>query len=69
MYCNKYSVVYIQPKGDGTQLIETGDKLGDMTSELRPSKIINEFACGGQKNYKHRLGDTVPGARQIVCKI
>jgi len=32
MYCDTHSVIYIQSNGDGTpQLIETVDKLGDMT--------------------------------------
>ena len=32
MYCDTDSVIYIQPKGAGHPLIETGDKLGDVTS-------------------------------------
>jgi len=68
MYCDTDSVIYIQPKGDGTPLIETGDKLGDMTAELRPSETISEFACGGPKNYAYRVVDTVTGASQTVCK-
>ena len=36
IYCDTDSVIYIQPR-DGPQLIETGNLLGDMTSELRPS--------------------------------
>jgi len=35
-YCDKDSVLYIQPRNESS-LIETGDKLGDMTSELRPT--------------------------------
>ena len=34
IYCDRDSVIYIQPK-DNPGLIETGDNLGDMTSELR----------------------------------
>jgi len=70
MYCDTDSVTYIQPKGDGNpQLIETGNKLGDMTSELRPTETILEFACGGQKNYAYRVVDTVAGASDTVCKV
>jgi len=36
MYCDPDSVIYIRPKGDGPQLIDKGDKLGHITSELRP---------------------------------
>jgi len=35
IYCDTDSVIHIQPR-DEPELIETKDKLGDMTSELRP---------------------------------
>jgi len=38
MYCDTDSAIYIQPKGDGTPMMETGDKLGEMTCEFRHSK-------------------------------
>ena len=66
MYCDTEPVIYIQPR-DGPALFETGDKLGDMTSELRPSESISEIACGGPKNYAYRVVDTVTGAGQTVC--
>jgi len=69
MYSDTDSVIYIQPKGDETPLIETGDKLGDMTAKLRPSETISEFACGGPKNYAYRVVETVTGAGQTVCKL
>jgi len=47
MYCDTDSVIYIQPNGDGKPLIETVDKLGVMTSELRPSESISEFVSSG----------------------
>ena len=50
-------------------MIETGDKLGHMTSELRPSENISEFTCGGPKNYAYRVVDTVTGANRTVCKV
>ena len=53
-YCDTDSVIYIQPK-DEPSLTETGDKLGDMTSELRPSEFIYEFVIGGTKNYAYRV--------------
>jgi len=64
------SVIYIQPR-DGHELIETGDKLGDMTSELRPSETISEFVSGGPKNYAYRALDTVTGddREKTVCKV
>jgi len=54
IYCDTDSVIYVQPR-DEPALIETGDKLGDMTSELRPSEFISEFVSGGPKNYAYRV--------------
>ena len=42
IYCDTDSVIYIQPT-DEPGFNETGDKLGDMTSELRPTDYISEF--------------------------
>jgi len=44
------SVIYIQSK-DEPNLIETGAKLGDMTSELRSTGYISQFVNGVSKNY------------------
>jgi len=55
LYCDTDSVIYIQPNWDGPQLIETGDKFGDMTSELRPSLTFSEFVSGGPKHYAYRV--------------
>ena len=57
MYCDKYSVIYIQPSGEPS-LIESGDNLGDITSELRSSDTIKEFVSGEAKNYAYRVLDT-----------
>ena len=54
IYCDTDSCIFIQPSGE-TWPIATGDKLGDMQSELKPSEFINVFVCGGPKNYTHRL--------------
>jgi hypothetical protein len=62
IYCDKDSVIYVQH-----QLIETGDRLGDMTSELKPSERILEFASGGPKNYSYKVMDVVTGRSKIVC--
>jgi len=50
MYCDTDSVIYIQPSGE-PQLIETGDKFGDMT-DLRPSETISEFVSGGPRTTR-----------------
>jgi len=60
IYCDTDSVIYIQPK-DEPSLIETGDKFGDMTSELSPSESISEFVSGGPKNYAYKVVNEVKG--------
>jgi len=40
IYCDTDSVKYIEPR-DGHELIGTGDKFGDMVSELRPSEFLS----------------------------
>ena len=50
IYCDTDSLIYFQPR-DEPALIETRDKLGDMTSELPPSEFIFEFVSGGPKKY------------------
>ena len=57
LYCNTDSVIFIQPK-DRLQLVETGDNLSDMTSDLKPHEIITEFVSGGPKNYAFTIIDT-----------
>ena len=54
IYCDTVFVMYIQPKYL-PQMLETGDKLGDMTSEMRPLESISEFVSGGPKNYAERV--------------
>jgi len=67
MYCDRDSVIYVQTR-DEPALIETGDKLGDMTSELRPSEFISEFVSARQKNYAYRVmtGGTGEEEKQYV---
>ena len=49
-YTDTDSVIYIQPREDAA-LVNAGDCLGDMTSELKPCEYISEFVSGGPKNY------------------
>jgi hypothetical protein len=60
--------VYTQPR-DGTALVEAGDCLGTMTSELQSGEYIAEFLCAGPKNYSYRTCNTVTGAVATVCKV
>ena len=48
LYYEHDCVVYIQPNEEPA-LVETGDRLGAMTSELKPGHYIEEFVSGGQK--------------------
>jgi hypothetical protein len=68
IYCDTDSVIYVQPS-EGPRLVETGDRLGDMTSELKPSESIVEYVSGGPKNYSYRVIDTVTGRSKTVCKV
>ena len=51
IYCDTDSVIFIQPSVEPWP-IATGDKLGDMQSELKTSEFIVEFASVGPK-YMH----------------
>ena len=70
IYCDTDSVIYVQPR-DEPELIETGEKLGDMISELRPSEFISEFVSGGPKKYAYRVmtGGTGEVQKKTVCKL
>jgi len=68
VFCDTDSVIYFQPK-DEPNLVETGDNLGDMTSELRTTEYGSEFVSGGSKNYAYRVIDTVTGRTATVCKV
>jgi len=56
LYTDTDSVIFIQPR-DGAILVNSGDCLGDMTSELKPCEYISEFVCGGLKiiRIKHTI--------------
>ena len=62
------SVVFIQPR-DCATLVEIGDYLGAMTSELKPNKINSEYISGGPKNYAYKTLNSVTGAEKAVCKV
>ena len=68
IYCDTDSVVYIQPT-DGPALVEIGDCLGAMTSELKTNEIISKFVCGGPKNYVYKIFNSVTSGEQTVCKV
>jgi len=68
LYTDTDSVVFIQPR-DGAALLEIGDCLGAMTSELKPNEIILVFVSGGPKNYAYKTLNSVTGAEKTICKV
>jgi hypothetical protein len=60
-------VFYIQEELE-PPLIECGDKLGDMTDELKPGKYIDEFVSGGPKNYAYKIYNR-EAEPKTVCKV
>jgi hypothetical protein len=49
-------------------MIECGDNLGDMQSELKPGEYIREFVSGDPKNYAYRVVNA-EGAVKTACKV
>ena len=68
IYCDTDSVIFVQPSAE-SPLVETGDTLGAITSELKSSEIIEEFVSGGLKNYAYKVVNTSTGSRKTVCKV
>jgi len=68
IYFETDSVVYVRPR-EGPAFVETGNNLGDMTSELKPSEFIKEFVIGEPKNYAYKTVHAAKGERKTVCKI
>jgi hypothetical protein len=62
LYSDTDSFTYIQPDNQPA-LIETGDCLGAMTSELKPGLHIEEFFSGG-----HKITHTEPPIPRRVSK-
>ena len=59
---------HIQPAVEPA-LVETGDNLGEMTSELKPNEIISEVVCPGPKYYAYRTINSMTVASKTVCKV
>jgi len=68
LYTDTDSVVFIQTR-DGDALVEIGDCLGAMTSELKPDEIVSEFVSGGPKKYAYKTWNSVTGAENTICKV
>jgi len=68
LYTDTDSVIFIHTR-DGAILVNTGDCLGDMSSELKPCEYIYEFVCGGPKNSACQTRNTETGENSTVCKV
>jgi len=68
IYCDTESVLYIQPT-DKPALVETGENLGQMASELKADEIISEVVCADPKNYAYRTINSMTGESKTVCKV
>ena len=66
IYCDTDYVIYIQPSVE-PWAIATGEKLGDMQTELKHSEFIVEFVSAGPKNYEYRL--IINEGEKTVCKV
>jgi hypothetical protein len=67
LYCDTDSVFYIQ-REDEPMLIECGDKLDDMTDDLKPGECTSEFVSAGPKNYAYRICER-GGKEKTACKV
>jgi len=53
IYCDTDSIMFIQPRNE-TTLVDTGNNLGAMSSELKPSIFIEEYVSVGTKTMPTR---------------
>jgi len=68
IYTDTDSVIYIQPRNEPA-LIEMGDNLGQMQSELKTDEIMEEVVCAGPKNFAYKTYNSATGDSNIVCKV
>ena len=55
MLCFATRIASYSFRRTANRLIECGEALGDMTSELKGSEYISEFVSGGSKNCAYTL--------------
>jgi len=69
IYTDTDSVIFIQPGQENPTLIQTGDNLGQMQSELKKDEIIVEVVCAGPENYAYKTYNSATGESKTVCKV
>jgi hypothetical protein len=67
LYCDTDSIIFVQKENE-PPLIQCGDNLGDMQSELKRGEYIEEFVCSGPKNYAYRVVSD-RDAVKTVCEV
>ena len=67
LFCDTDSVIFVQKDGE-QPLVQCGEALGDMTSELKQGENILEFVSWGPKNYAYKLYNSMTGDVKIVVK-
>jgi hypothetical protein len=68
LYTDTDSVIFIQPGQEKEPtLIETGDNLGQMQSELKKDEIIVEVIYAGPKNYAYKTYNLATGESKTIC--
>jgi len=68
IYTDTDSVIFIQPRNK-PDLIESGDNLGQMQSELKRGEIIVEVVCVDPKIYEYKTYNWTTGESKTVCKV
>jgi len=53
LYFDTDSIMFVQPR-DESALVEIGENLGSITSELKPPQFIEEYVSGGPKTILTR---------------
>jgi hypothetical protein len=61
-------VIYIQGRNEPA-LVEPGDNLGAMISELKSGESISEYVGAGLKNYGYKTVHCIMGECKTVCKV
>jgi hypothetical protein len=68
IYSDTDSIIFVQPR-DEPALVEMGDNLGQMTSELKTHEIISEVVCAGPKNYAYKTINSLTDESKTVYEV
>jgi hypothetical protein len=68
IYCDTDSCIYVQPN-ESPPLVETRDKFGEITSDLKPDEFISQVVCAGPKTYGYKTVNTKTPGYKMVCNV